>query len=150
MNNEIRDKLDLILTTRPPIVKRALELYEFIKDCNGFVKGTTELLTQAVGLSKNSKEEFYNLLDELIDKDYIRVVYPTGNNKGKKNLYFTAEYFYRDFLPRLQQQSPEVYELHIQYILEKTAEVQSEIKIHESSHQSQPRLSRIRLSQRIS
>ena len=105
MNNEIRDKLDLILTTRPPIVKRALELYEFIKDCNGFVKGTTELLTQAVGLSKNSKEEFYNLLDELIDKDYIRVVYPTGNNKGKKNLYFTAEFLPPDFFFIFRQNS---------------------------------------------
>lgn len=144
MNNTIRDKLDLILANRPPLVKRALELYEFIKDCGGYVKGTTELMTQAAGLSKNSKEEFYSILDELIEKDYLRVVYPTSNNSGKKNLYFTVEYFYQEFLPALKLQSPEVFELHIQYIQDKMVEVQSEKETQASSHQYQPRQSRIR------
>jgi hypothetical protein len=146
----VKNKLDLIVTSRPPIVKRALELYEFVKDCGGLVKGTTELMTQVVGLSVNSREEFYLILDELIEKDYLRVIYPNTNNSGKRNIYITLEYFYQDFLPRLRLQSPDVYELHIQYILDKKVEVESEKTIPESSHQSQPRQSRIRLSRHTS
>lgn len=113
------DDIQFIISQRQPLSKGAQKILSIISHKNGIIKCTHSRFCRAIGLD-NQIEGFYKRLDECIEKDYVRI-YDYGKI-GKENLYFSFEYFYTTFLPKIRNH--EAYQFHTQYIQQKLLEAQ--------------------------
>jgi len=122
-SDNINDNIKHLIASRTPLSRQARKIYETIFGAGGFLKTHTITFSRAIGISSTGQNEFLALLDECIEKDYVRTIIKDGMKD--KNGYFTFEYFYREVVPRLELQNPQAYQFHIEYISDKIQEVQS-------------------------
>lgn len=112
------EKINYIITNRPPLSNRAKKIYDIVTNTGGKLQAMNITFSRAIGLASTGQNDFLNYLDECIEKDYIRV-YMT-KEKNRKNWFFTFEYWSFSLLPKLG--TCEVYQAHNQYIEDKLSE----------------------------
>ena len=111
-DEEYKQKIDYIISNRQPLEGRARKLYDIIKSAGGKILSYNITFSKALYPSGNSQSDFVRILDECIEKDYVRT-YMTPT-KERKNWFFTFEYWSLDLLPKIQ--NSEVFQFHTQYI----------------------------------